>query len=261
MEEMCGCNELPIVPPQGNPADTVDVVGQGVIVVEESMIDGKKTFTVSYVAYTPPSIAATANPTREVGQAVDFSWNVTINQGRNPITSRSLTPQTDPVSDLTAPFVVSVDDATRLTRGTTTFHTVAASDGTTNVSKALAIAFYNKVGLLITHKDGVSAGQELTEADILASTLTLAASIKSVYGGVRTYVIPASAVPLYIYWIYEAGTEPITAMELSNLPFPIYQIPGSISVTNPHNGTIEIPYTLVRSANKFGTGSLSINML
>ncbi len=260
MAEFCECDELPIIPNQSNPRDSVEVVGVGEIVVTPSIGEGgKKVFTVERVPYTPPQILATTNPVREVGQLVDFTWEVNIQQGRNPIDSRQIVPSAS--VDLEAPFEVSVEDDTRATRGFKTAYTITVQDNIpTVVSKVLGVQYYNKVYRGFSWKDGITAGQELTEADILAMTGTLADNIKSVYGGVKNYVIPVSAVQQYIWWIYESGTTPIGDIELSNLPFPVVFISGTTAITNPHNGAISTNYLLVRSANKFGNGTLTLNM-
>lgn len=261
MSDSCGCNDFPIINFPDNPREAIEVVGEGEIVVTESNgPDGKKIFTVKRVVYTPPQILATANPVREVGQTIDFTWSINIQPGRDPISSRSLTPQTDPVTDLNAPFTLDADDVTRTSRGTYQAYKVEASDGITDVERNLQIAFYNKVFMGFSWKDGVTAGQTIGGSDVSGFIATLANSIKDVYGGVRSYVIPVSAVAQYIYWLYEAGTTPIGAMELSNLPFPVVFIPGTIGIVNPHNGAITTQYSIVRSANKFASQTLSINM-
>lgn len=259
--DACGCNDFPMINFPDNPREAIEVVGEGEIVVTPSNgPNGKKVFTVKRVVYTPPRIQATDNPVREVGQVIDFTWNVTIQQGRNPITSRGLTPQTDPVTDLAAPFSLSVEDVTRSTRGTSQQYKVTTSDGTTDVERNLAISFFNKVYRGYSWKDGVTSGQTLQGSDIAGFTATLANGIKDVYGGVKSYVLPVSAVAQHIYWLYEAGTTPIGALELSNLPFPVVFIPGTIGIVNPHNASITTQYSIVRSANKYASQTLSIDM-
>lgn len=262
MCETCDCNDFPIIPPfstSQNPADAIEVVGVGeIVVVPSNQPGGVKRFTVSREVYTPPQILATDNPTREVGQVVDFTWNVNIQQGREPIVRREITP---PGADLSGPFAVSVDDVTRTTRGTyQAYHIEVEDEAGTIVQRNLAIAFYNTVMRGYSWKDGVTAGQELTSGDIAGFTKTLASGIKDVYGGFNNYVIPVSGAQQYIYWLYETGTTPINSVELSNLPFPLVFIPGSISIVNPHNGDITTQYAVVRSANKFATQTLSLNM-
>lgn len=258
-DESCGCNDFPIIQFPSNPREAIEVLGEGEIVVTPSNgPDGKKVFTVKRVVYTPPQIQVTGNPVREVGQVVDFSWSGSVQQGREPIVRRESVPAG---VDLSGPFTAEVNDITRTSRGTYQAYRLEVEDSTgTVVTRNLQIAFYNKVFRGYSWKDGVTAGQELSSLDIAAFASTLAGDIKDVYGGVKSYVIPVSAVAQYIYWIYEAGTTPIGAMELSNLPFPVVFIPGTIGIVNPHNPAITTQYSIVRSANKYASQTLSINM-
>lgn len=260
MSDNCGCgDEIPMISQsQLPPRDSIDVVGEGEIVVDESIgVNGVKIFTVKRVVYTPPVINATANPTREVGTENDFTWNVNIIQGRESIVLRTIAP---PGADLSGPFSVSTEDDTRTTRGFNSKYVITVKDeANTQVTRTLGIQYYNKVRQWFSYKDGIN--QEITEDDILNATGTIAENIKSVYGGARNYAIPASGVLQYVYWAYESGTTPINAMTLNGLPFPITFLPGSVEVTNPHNNAIVTNFTIVRSTNKFGTTTLPLVML
>lgn len=262
MCDTCDCNDFPILPPASESLqarDSVVVVGKGEIVVTPSNLpNGAKQYLVERSVYTPPQINATANPTREVGQLVDFTWNVNIQQGRQPIIRKQIFPGGE---DPGFSFSRSVTDSTRSTRGTNQHFNIQVEDDTNNiVQRNLAIAFWNKVYRGYSYKDGVTAGQELTGSDIAGFTATLANGIKDVYGGFSSYVIPVSGAQQYIFWLYETGTTPINSVELSNLPFPLVFIPGSIGIVNPHDPDITTQYAIVRSANKFASQTLSLNM-
>lgn len=251
--------EVPIVSFPETIASGVEVRGKGDIVVTPSDELGKKVYTVEIVPFTPPSINATANPIKEVGATVDFEWSVNIVKGRENIVSRSISPEPSPLPDLTAPFTVSKTGLKATERQSVDYHTITVEDAIgTIVTRKLSISFVNKVYQGFSIKDGVNT--PLTETDILAFTGTVADNIKSVYGGQKTYNVPALGALQYIYWVYEAGTTPINSAILSGLPFPLVFLPGSIEVTNPHDGSIKTNYVVVRSANKFGTGSLSITI-
>ena len=259
----CGCNdEIPIVSYPDDASGSVEVRGIGDIKVTPSDELGKKIYTVELSPFTPPVINATANPLREVGATFDFDWIVSITPGRENIASREIIPEPIPVPDLLLPFTVSKTNLKVTSRQSVDYHTINVRDViNTLVSRKLSISYVNKVYVGFSSKDGLSAGQALTEADILAFTGTLADSIKSTYSGAKDYVIPMSGVLKYIYWVYEVGTIPINYMTLSGLPFPIIFVPGSTPVTNPNDALISTNYVIVRSANKFGNGTLSITML
>jgi hypothetical protein len=245
------CNDIKIIAPDG-----IDVRGVGSIVVTPTQEEGKKVFIVEYVAYVGPVINHTPNPIMEVGEEIDFTWEVNFQDGRDPIVSRSLVPSED--VNLYEPFTLTVEDQKKTNRGTQVYYTLSASDNLTSVSKNLSIHYVNKVFRGYSYKDGTTAGQQLTQEDILGFTGTLADNILSVYGGQQNYTLPTLGSLQYIYWIYEAGTTPISVVELSGLTFPVIQIPGSVEITNPHDNTISTNYSIVRSANKFGNGTLSL---
>jgi len=257
----CGSDgEIPVVSFPNSATEGVEVRGVGDIVVTPSNELGKKIYTVELVPFSPPVINATANPLKEVGDTFNFEWSVNIVKGREDIVSRSISPEPDPAPDLTQAFTVSKENLKSTERQTIDYHTISVEDDIgTIVTRKLSIAFANKVYRGFSIKDGINS--QLSEEDILSFTGTLADNIKSVYGGQKTYNVPALGALQYIYWAYEVGTTPINSAVLSGLPFPLVFLPGSIEVTNPHDSEIKTNYSVVRSANKFGTGALSITLL
>jgi hypothetical protein len=259
---MSCCNDIKVLEQNTDVFNAIDVRGIGDIKVTSTMEPNQKVFIVEFRPYTPPQIIATENILREVGEVVSFTWNVSIVPGRERIVSRRIIPSPDPLPDLGSPFNLSVINQKRPSRQIVTYYTVEAEDETGKVtSRQLSIHYVNKVYQGYSYKDGISQGQELTESDLGNFSNTLADNIKSIYGGIKTYRIPPSGLLQYLFFVYEIGTTPINGMELSGLPFPIIFLPGSIVITNPHDNTISARYAVVRSANKFGSGNLSLKMM
>lgn len=259
---MSCCSDIPIINTPVDPSLAFNVVGRKNIKVTPIVENGIKTFYVEDDPFSAPSILGTANPLKEVGEEFDFTWNLHIEKGRENIVRREISPMPTPTVDLNDPFSVSVADQKKTSRLIVNYHNIEVEDAIgTIVERALSVNVVNRVYSGFSHKDGVTAGQTLNATDIAGFTSTLADNIKVPYGGVKQYAIPASGVLQYIYWIYEVGTTPINSMELSGLSFPVIFIPGTISIVNPHDDEISSNFTLVRSANKFGTTTLSLRML
>lgn len=252
-------DDMPIVPLPANPLDAIDVRGIGDLRFTVSYEGPIKVFTGAIIPYALPLISAQANPVHEVGEVVDFTWNLTISPQSNAIASKSITPA-DVTLDI-MPVAIPVVDVTRSSYGFEQKYSVLATDDIGGVAtRLLGINFYNKVFTGFNYKDGVTAGQILTSADINAlidSALVL--NIKTAYGGLRNYVVPVNALKQYIYWAYPVGTVAITQMELSGLPFPIVPI-TVVNVINTQNVALNQNYAIMRSANKFSNGTLQLDM-
>ena len=252
-------DDMPIIPLPANLLDAIDVRGSGDLRFTISYEGPVKVFTGAIIPYALPLISAQSNPTYEVGQVIDFTWNLNVIPQSNPITSKSITPADVLLDPL--PVAVPVTDVTRSTYGFEQKYSVVATDDIGGVAtRLLGINFYNKVFTGFNYKDGVTAGQILTSADINAlidSALVL--NIKTAYGGLRNYVVPVNALKQYIYWAYPVGTVAITQMELSGLPFPIVFI-ATVNVVNTQNVALNQNYAIVRSANKFSNGTLQLDM-
>jgi hypothetical protein len=260
--EDCGCDGFKVIDNPASILDAYDVRGQGDIVVTPSYEPGRKVFIVKNQPYTLPEIMATHNPLREVGQTFNFTWNVNIVPGRESIVSRVITPTIDPMPDLTMPFNVTVNNQKRNSRQTVNYYSVQAGDNKGGVgTRSLSIHYVNNVYVGYSHKDGISAGQLLNAADISTFTATLADNIKAVYAGTKNYVIPPSGALKFVYFLYELGTSPINAMRLSGLNFPLLFLPGSMPIVNTYDTSITSGFVVVRSVNKFGAGTLSLEML
>lgn len=238
-----------------DPYKDIEFEGVGDIFVSDvALSDGKRKVTISKVDYLPPVINITATPIKEVGSTNSFTWEGNIIKGRDEITARSLTPQTDPATDLTAPFSIAATGVTQNTLGFKKLHTLSVTDArNTVVAKDLGIAFAGKIYQGFSAKDNLT--ELLTEADIEAFTGTLAASVLSVYGGEKSYTIPTSAINLYPYWIFPDGTQNIVNATLNGFKFPMVDA-GRINITNTSG--ITLSYVIMRAANKFGSGTFKL---
>lgn len=255
------CEDLKVIEEVLPASEVFEVRGKGDILVEKFSEGAKRIFEVSLVPYTPPLINATPNPFVEVGSTYSFTWSVYIQQGRQPITGRSITPVISPAPDLFAPFMVSIANKKNSSRQVVNYYTINVIDSINHIaSRILSVSVVNKIYVGFSYKDGISPGQNLTPGDIALFNSTLADTIKSVYGGLKTYLIPTSSVLQYIYWIYETGTTPINSFSSSGLPFPVVFLPGVLTLTNPHDSSITSNYVVVRSYNKFGSGPISLQM-
>lgn len=255
------CEDLKIIEEVLSASEVFEVRGKGDILVEKFSQGAKRIFEVSLVPYTPPQINATPNPFFEVGSTYSFTWSVYIQQGRQPIQDRSITPVISPAPDLLAPFTVSIANKKNSSRQVVTYFTITVIDSVNHIAlQKLSVRVVNKIYVGFSYKDSITPGQTLTLSDIANFTATLADTIKSVYSGLKTYTIPSAGVLQYIYWIYEVGTTPINSFSSNGLPFPVVFLPGTLSLTNPYDSSITSSYVVVRSYNKFGSGPISLEM-
>lgn len=257
----CSCTEIPVIAPVVSAQDAVVVEGKGDIAVSKIITPNKTTYIVSYQEFQNPLIVVESNPIAEVGELVNFTWNVDIRIGSLPIALRELIPQTDPVTDISGLFSLSVVDEQSSESGFSQLYAVTATDEDGNETEHLiGVSFYNKVYFGYLYKDGVSFGQGLNADDIATMTATLSDGIKDTYGGFYSYSIPVSGTGLYLYWLYEVGSEAINKLELNGLTFPFIILPGTIDIINANNAEITTSYVVVRSANKFGASTQIIKM-
>ena len=135
-------------------------------------------------------------------------------------------------------------------------HTVRITDSiaTTDIS----------IGLAVKHRmfQGFSVNPTLTETEIEALTgINALGTVGSLFAGARSYSVPATSVPLFVYWAYpadgSAGT--IKSATIGLLTFPLTILPGVVTLNNAHG--LGVDYKVVRSSVGFGSGVLIINIV
>lgn len=250
-----------VVPEDGDtPAGaSLQVTAQDPLFVTDVIAGGIRTIDITNVPYTAPVISLTGNTIVETGSSNTGSWNVEFVEGRDSITSRTVTPidgSADVVpGDIINPFVLTSTNTTKATSGVVTVFDLSTSDGTSTPVDSAIITFRANVFQFFSTKDGV--GSPILEADIEAGTPTLDASVLTTYGGTNAYVIPGAL--NYIYWAYEVGTTEITSVSEGPLPVPLKTDLGNIVTTNSEGATIT--YRIIRTLNAFNAATKNLTMI
>lgn len=224
------------------------------VVINE--VDGVKKVQYDYAPYKAPLASMSVSPSVfEVGDTVataTFTLNVT--KGSDDIDSISVNPD---------PGITLVEGSNQWTVSNVTSavasnsvaqHTASVDDASDKpiitASAALSARW--------RYYQGFSTKTSLTEAEIKAlANNAVSTGIKTLYGGDRTYTLPASAVNRFIYWAYPEGTAGIQSLTSGGFVVP-FTVVGTVPVTNAFGITEN--YIVVRTANALGSGDIQINM-
>jgi hypothetical protein len=230
----------------------IDGIGLGDIKVSwEPLLGGGKRFIVQKIDYLPPIINAQPNPNREVGDTINFTFDVSITKGREDIVSRTITPELN--VDLALPFNIQLEDFTSEQIGFKQAYSLSVTDTMPNViTRNFGVNFLQHI------MHGFHYDAAITEADTQVFTKILANGVMNVYGGEITYTFPTSIVNHYLYWLNRVGATPIAKATLSGYNLPLVHLPGTMTIENQYG--IMTEYTVTRTANPFGGGTLKITL-
>ena len=249
MSDTCSKKYIPYVPSL-DPTEIYDHVGKDGITVTETKTGSK--ILVEIGLYTAPSASISHDsPILEVGDVSgDIQWSINSAHGSESIQTRELDPD-EGLTGVTGLFQFIKNGITAVIAGLTSIYELTVDD---EVGSPLVLT--SGVNFQFKIFQGFNAGTGLDEAAVEALVNQSAQNgILNVYGGANDYVIPS--VNQYIYWAYEVGTPGISSAILNGLPLPI-ETDGTIEITNG-NG-IAANYTVMRTSNRFGTGTLNITL-
>lgn len=249
MTKSCGDNQIPYVPSY-DPSEAFDVIGKDGISVTETKTGAKTIWEVGLYAAPGASFINDA-PVVEVGNTKSLvEWTVNSNDGSESIQTRTLAP--DPgITGTTGVYQFTEADVTSNVAGLTSIYTLTVDD---NVGAPIVIN--SGVNFQFKIFQGFHASPTLNETEIEALANSSAQNgILSSYGGAKDYSIPS--INQYIYWVYETNTTGISSAILNGLPLPI-EVVGTVSVTNGF--ALAANYTVVRTSNQFGVGTLNITL-
>lgn len=224
--------------------------------VQIQEVDGKKQVQYDYFPYKAPNASISVSPSVfEVGDTVasaTFTLNVTA--GNADINTISASPDpgitlTTGANTWTVPNITS-----GIASNSVAQHTVTVDDDTdkpvVTASTALSARW--------RYYQGFSTKTTLNEAEIKAlANSNVSTGIKTLYGGNRTYTLPASTVNRFIYWAYPEGTPGIQSLTSGGFVVP-FTVAGTIPVINTFN--VQQNYIVVRTSNALGSGNIQINM-
>lgn len=218
-------------------------------------IDGITQVRYDYAPYRAPSVSLGVSPTVfEVGDTVPIAtFTLNITERSNPLSSIVINP--DPgIVPTVGTNTFQVLDVTRDTAGSIATHTATITDDSGNGS----ISDSASLSARWRYFQGFSLKSTLNETDIKALVnQTISTGIKTVYGGSKNYVVPASAVNQYVYWAFPNDTSPFTSLSNGAFAVPFISL-GDVSVTNDF-GVTKL-YTVVRTAVALGSGTVNIVM-
>lgn len=248
-KDACGKNLIPYVP-SVDPTDIYSFEGKdGISVVE--IKTGAKTHVEISLYKAPTSSISNDSAILEVGDTSGLiEWTINSADGSSTIKTRVL----DPDEGMTGTVGVFQFDKTGINSvvaGLTSIYTLTVDDQEgAPVVKTSGVNFQFKIF------QGFSPSPTLDETAIEALVNQSPQNgILSAYGGAKDYVIPS--INEYIYWVYETNTVGISSAILNGLPLPI-EVAGTIEVTN--GNAIAANYTVVRTSNRFGVGTLNITL-
>lgn len=249
MTKPCDNNQIPYVP-SFDPEESFKVSGKDGISVTPVKTGSMTDWQVGL--YTAPSATIyNDSPIMECGDTNALvQWTANSADGSEIIQTRTLAP--DPgITGTIGTYQFTNVDVTSDIAGEVAIYTLTVDDQAgAPVVKTSGVNFQFKVFQGFNSSDSLTEGQ--IEALINQSPQT---SIMSLYGGTKDYVIPS--INHYIYWVYETNTAGITSAILNGLPLPL-EVVGTVSVTNAF--ALSANYTVVRTANRFGVGTLTISL-
>lgn len=245
-------NRIPYVPSYdpGDPG-ALEFKGHDGIAVWETQAGAKRIVNVGL--YSAPSASISNDGgTLEVGATSGtITWTINSADGSSQIQTRTLDPD-EGITGTTGQFQFNKSGITLTSAGITSVYTLTVDDQVGDpVVKTSGVSFQFLV------YQGYSGSDTLDETAIKALTnKSPSASVLSLYGGAKTYNVPAPN--QYIYWVFATGGATISAAELSGLPLPLQPQGAAVQVTNQYS--IAQNYTVIRTANKFGAGPLTITL-
>lgn len=253
IQDLCGpCEDnMPFIP-DPDPRNAYEFVGlRDIKISEQQLSNGKKRVTIESIDYFPPVISAEANPVHEIGNVIDFTFSVDIQEGRDEIVSRTINP--DPDVDLNSPFELELSDFTSQVNEFKVAYTVTVTDSSGNVVvRDFGVKFSPLVYM------GFHGKSSLLEEDISGFSGELSDGVMNLYKGEKSYNVPVSLVNNYIYWLNPLGSAPIAKATLNGFALPLITLPGHLTITNQFG--VPIDYSVTRTANPFGGGTLKINL-
>lgn len=250
MGEICtDKNKIPYVP-SFDPEQSFEVTGKDGISVTKTKTGSKTKWEVGlYVA--PGSSILNDSDILEVGDiSGSIEWTINSSNGSEVIQTRILVPD-EGITGTTGIFQFSKTSITSGVAGEVSIYTLTVDDLVgAPLIKTSGVDFQFKIF------QGFSASPTLDETAIESLiNKSPEKGILSLYGGANDYAVPS--VNQYIYWVYETNTVGITSAILNGLPLPI-EVVGTVSVTNGND--IAANYTVLRTSNQFGVGTLNITL-
>jgi hypothetical protein len=246
----CDKNGIPYVP-SFDPNEAFEVTGKDGISVDKIQTGAKTIWEVGL--YTAPSATmVNDSPIMEVGDTNALvEWTLNSGNGSVPIETRVLDPD-EGLTGLVGAFQFQISDVASVIAGIVELHTLTVDD-----EEGPPVVVTSGVNFQFKVFQGFNGNDTLDETAIEALVNSSPQNgILDVYGGAQDYVIPF--VNQYIYWVYPVGTVGISAAILNGLPLPIEVVLPAVSVTNV-NGE-DANYTVVRTSNRFGVGTLNITL-
>ena len=246
----CNVNDTPSLNPSSDPRDAIEVKGGTKIRVELEKTPGKDTYIVHYQEYLPPTITVSyKGAVVKVGTTVlEATIDGSITPGSEDIVERIMTP--DKGFSLTAPISYVETDVKGTTpglwpryNGVPTVFTAKDAVGTV-VTKQVGVEFRYPFYMVYTtqdslvNDDAVLSGPNSTE-DLLTSILSKYSSFLYSY----------SVQPVYIYWVFPAGTPAFTAAQEGAQNVPLKLDCSPIQITIP-GVSPSVSYKVIRTAVK-----------
>ena len=250
MGNTCGDKNLIPYVPSFDPEEAFKVSGKDGISVTPVKTGAMTDWQVGL--YKAPTVTfVNDSPIIEVGNTKSLvQWTVNSADGSESIQTRTLAP--DPgITGTTGVYQFTEADVTSNTAGEVSIYTLTVDD-----QEGDPIVKTSGVNFQFNIFQGFNATPTLDETAIEALANSSAQNgILSSYGGAKDYVIPS--INQYIYWVYETNTTGISSAILNGLPLPI-EVVGTVSVTNAF--ALAANYTVVRTSNQFGVGTLNITL-
>lgn len=252
---ICGVNQNASLVLQDG-AD-IEVVGDNDIISKKTEVGNNEQFNLSL--YKIPTLSLSPVPSvAEVGTTIpSVTFTGKITPQSFPITSRQLEPTVPTLDPLTVDnFTFDVNNVTSDVGGTFSSYKLTVVDGSGRTTE-----LENGVKFQYRYYQGYSTLANLSAAQIKAlANSDIEDSIFNIYGGVQNYVIPATGVQQYLYWAYPVDSPIVKSIRLGLLTFPTIEL-GVISIESDVKPGLFTDYRVLRSANVYGAGILTLNMV
>lgn len=239
-----------LVTPEDNPngvttALDLDVIGISPIRVVKSMRGTTTVFTISLYVPKPPTTSLTVNPPIvEFNKPFTAVFTGTYLKGSDTIATKTLTPQSFPIADLsTSPFTFNVS-GTPSQIGNQYTHTLTVTDienQTTSSSTSIEVQYRYYRGL-------IQRNTILTASATTSFESGLGSSIQAVFGPKRHYV-NASGTDSHFCWLRPVDS-PQMGTPVGDGNFPYETVTESYTITL--NGA---EYAVIKTINFYPTST------